>query len=688
MTPTRDERADRDDVLRGVDLAALLEDLGADRGLSPRGKQFPCPNVAHEQTGKTPPATIDAAPAGYGVWRCHACGEGGSAVDALLAAGRAHDVADAFAQLRGDRGERSARNGAAAARRPARTREPAAAAISPAQLAAARAELARYVEQCHARLQGPEGEKARTWLRARGLTDDELAAHRIGYDPGYRQVQRARGQLPAPAGPAVVLPLLDEAGDVIYAQARPLEGEADGPKYLNPHRDWIGPSPRVGAIVSPESADRGVLVVCEGICDAILAGRHFAAWAMIGAGQPDAAVAERLVTAAAKRPLVVCFDADADGQAGAERLVALVAERSTDGAAAIAPPAKDVNALLLDAPAEFDDTMRALVATAVQRARPDRPRLLRGQLARLDQAFLDPTAGVAQPTGFATLDAVLAGGLRAGVYMLAAPPGAGKTAIASQAAWYIARRGHPVIYWATEQTDEQLVARHVCSMAQLNVSHYWRRTREWREAWKAARGGLPLDTIAIEHDEPRSEDDDRGSVGRLAATLAEARAAGWPVPVVIVDYLQDLQPEPKHRGRDEREQLSATARALLRLARRHAVPMLIVSSVARDKYSVERPTLAAFKGSGDIEYTLDCGLVLRFGGSAEEQERMTREEWSELPLELHPVKNRFGRAGGGEPIELQLHADTGTLLDGDGQPLDNHPPALPGVTQPPKEMPF
>jgi hypothetical protein len=116
--------------------------------------------------------------------------------------------------------------------------------------------------------------------------------------------------------------------------------------------------------------------------------------------------------------------------------------------------------------------------------------------------------------------------------------------------------------------------------------------------------------------------------------------------------------------------------------------MLIVSSVARDKYSVERPTLAAFKGSGDIEYTLDCGLVLRFGGSAEEQERMTREEWSELPLELHPVKNRFGRAGGGEPVELQLHADTGTLLDGDGQPLDNHPPALPGVTQPPKEMPF
>lgn len=688
MTPTHHSHHDREEVLRRIDLASLLEQLGAARGLAPRGKEFPCPDIGHEQTGKSPPATITAAPAGYGLWNCHACDQGGTAVDALIAAGRAHDVADAFAQLRGDRGERSARNGTTRARSSPSSASPPAKAVNPAQLTTARAELTRYVGDCHARLQSPEGEPARAWLHARGLTDDELVAHLLGYDPGYRTLKRPRGQLPAPPGPAVTLPLLDDAGEVIYAQARPFDGTGDGPKYLNPHRNWIGPSPRIGVIHSPENADRGVLVVCEGICDAILAGRYFAARAVIGAGQPDVTMAEQLVADAAGRPLVICFDADNPGQAGAERLVALVAERATSGAASITPPAKDVNDLLLDAPEEFEDTLHALVIAGVQRARPDRPRLLRGQLTRLDQAFLDPAAGVAQPTGFATLDAVLAGGLRAGVYMLAAPPGAGKTAIASQAAWYIARRQHPVIYWATEQTDEQLVARHVCSMAQLNVSHYWRRTREWTEAWKAARADLPLDTIAIEHDEPRSEDDHRGSVGRLAATLAEARTSGWPVPVVVVDYLQDLQPEAKHRGRDEREQLSATARSLLRLARRHAVPMLIISSVARDKYTVERPTLAAFKGSGDIEYTLDAGLVLRFGGSADEQERMTREEWSELPLELHPVKNRFGRAGGGEPIELQLHADTGTLLDANGRPLDNHPPELPGVTQPPKEMPF
>jgi len=272
--------------------------------------------------------------------------------------------------------------------------------------------------------------------------------------------------------------------------------------------------------------------------------------------------------------------------------------------------------------------------------------------------------------------------------MLAAPPGTGKTAFASQAAWHIARSGHPVIYWASEQTDEQLVARHVCSQAQLNVSHYWRRTPQWREAWTAARSRLPIDTLAIAHDEPLDEHDDRGSVARLAAMLSEARKGGGPEPVVVIDYLQDLQPDVKHRGRDEREQLSATARSLLRLARRQAVPMLIISSVARDKYTSERPTLAAFKGSGDIEYTLDAGMVLRFGGDGEDQERMLRGEWSELPLELHPVKNRFGRAGGGEPIKLQLHADTGRILDADGDPCDNHPPGVSGGGAAREEMPF
>jgi hypothetical protein len=424
-----------------------------------------------------------------------------------------------------------------------------------------------------------------------------------------------------------------------------------------------------------------VLVACEGKFDAILTARHFAVWEVIGSGQPDASVADRLAAAARGRPIVVCFDADEAGQEGGQRLVALLEERTTGGVASIAPPADDVNQLLLDAPDEFDATLRALVATAVRQARPDRPPTLRGALPALDRSFLNPKAGASQPTGYAALDAAFAGGLRAGVYMLGAPPAVGKTAIATQAAWHIARSGHPVIYLAAEQTVEQLVARHVCSQASLNVSHYWTRSADFRAAWTIARDHQPLDTLAIATDEARTDDDQRGSVARLDAMLAEARTAGGPVPVVFVDYLQELEPGADQRRGDEREQLSTMARALLRLARRHEVPLVIISSVARDKYDAERPTLAAFKGSGDIEYTLDAGLVLRIAAdSPEDYERLRRGEEDEIPLELHVVKNRFGRAGGSDPLQLRLHADSGTLLDAEGGHHDNHPPVLPGFT--------
>jgi hypothetical protein len=359
------QRDDRDEVLGRVDLAELLRELGDARGLEPRGHAFPCPSIEHEQTGRTPPVTIDTAPPGYGLWNCHACGRGGTAIDALLGAGVAHDVADAFAQLRGDLPARSA---AARPAVPSRAPVP----VSPAQLAAARVELSRYVRASHVRLRASRGARTLAWLHARGLTDPEIDEHRLGHDPGYKLLQRPRYQLPAPARSAAVLPLLDVSGHVIYAQARPLTRQPGSPKYFNPHRDWIGPSPWIGAIVSRAGADHSVLVVTEGICDGIVAGRHYAAKALIGAGQPDQPVAERLSVAAGERPVVVCLDPDPDGRAGAERLLGLLAEHTSSCAAAVALPAGDVNQLFLDAPDEFVDTFRALVDAAAARARADR----------------------------------------------------------------------------------------------------------------------------------------------------------------------------------------------------------------------------------------------------------------------------------------------------------------------------
>jgi hypothetical protein len=112
------DRIDREELLCGVDLAELLENLGERRGLARRGTAFPCPNAMHEQTGDTPPATVSIDSAGYGVWRCHACEAGGTAIDALTKAGAAADVAEAFEQITGPAQRRPERPAAPAPVRP------------------------------------------------------------------------------------------------------------------------------------------------------------------------------------------------------------------------------------------------------------------------------------------------------------------------------------------------------------------------------------------------------------------------------------------------------------------------------------------------------------------------------------------------------------------------------------------
>jgi hypothetical protein len=92
-------RRHREEILRRVDLAELLGQLGRARGLEHRGKQFPCPEPAHEQTGKTPPVSITATAESYELWKCHGCDAGGTAIDALIVAGRALDAKAALEQL-------------------------------------------------------------------------------------------------------------------------------------------------------------------------------------------------------------------------------------------------------------------------------------------------------------------------------------------------------------------------------------------------------------------------------------------------------------------------------------------------------------------------------------------------------------------------------------------------------------
>ncbi len=304
---------DRDQLLERTDLRALADDLlGLPKGRGPSAT-WPCPDPSHgPQTGHTPPVSIFVDRTGTQRWHCHGCGVGGTAID-LVASAHGMSVRDAFEFL----ASRTGLGPIAQWRPPSprlRVRPPPLPELEPGPDA-----LVEYVEACEQTLWSADGARQRAWLAERRIPEAVLEENRVGADPGPHRLARGDG-LPR-RGPAVVLPILTPAGEPAYLQARYLQPDRAGRKYDNP-AEAVAPLPRVAPVTTPWCGPRpAVLVVCEGIPDAlVVAGTGIHAVAVLGAGLPNAAIADRLVRHAGDTPIVVAFDADPRGRAGAQRL--------------------------------------------------------------------------------------------------------------------------------------------------------------------------------------------------------------------------------------------------------------------------------------------------------------------------------------------------------------------------------
>lgn len=304
---------DRDALLAAVDLRALADDLLGPAGTSGRARMWPCPSSQHAQTGRTPPVSVFTSRRGEQRWRCHGCGEGGTAIDLVLACrgGTPRDAMTYLADLAGHREQPDWRP----VRSPARTRSlPPAGCRDPEG-------LDRYVQDCAERLWKPEGRGLRRWLTdARGLPRDVLVENRVGADLGPRIQLRPEGM---PRASGVVLPVID-GGRAVYAQLRVPNPRPDWPRYLNPTSD-LATNPRL-ARVRPVEARQPEVVVTEGAIDALCAAAAgYRAVAVLSAAYGDEAVAVSL--AKLPHPLVITFDADDAGRAGADRLALLLDAR-------------------------------------------------------------------------------------------------------------------------------------------------------------------------------------------------------------------------------------------------------------------------------------------------------------------------------------------------------------------------
>jgi hypothetical protein len=302
-----------DEVLSRIDLGGLLDDLAeaADGGL--RGRRWHCPLASHAD--RHPSVSMFTDRAGHQRWRCWSGDDRhrGDAIDLVVAVHRCSQV-EAVEWLANRLGFGPAEGPTQPGPRTPRPAEP-------APLTDPDPALIRYVGACERILWTVGGSPVRRWQAGRGLLDEELLrANHVGADPGRQLLPRRRG-LPPGVSLAAVVPAFDESGEVRYLQARSLD-PGHGAKYINP-ASALAVNPRLAWTVTVGSPRADLLVVCEGVSDALTAARAGCrAVAVLGSHAPDVNVAGQLAHRAQRDRLhvVAVIDNDDAGRSWGGRL--------------------------------------------------------------------------------------------------------------------------------------------------------------------------------------------------------------------------------------------------------------------------------------------------------------------------------------------------------------------------------
>lgn len=172
--------------------------------------QWPC--VFHAD-GRTP--SLTAWPDG---WRCFACGKHGDAITWVMER-RGVGFRDAVAMLGGELAPLSERTPAGEHVRSAPLREP-----PPKEW---QESAVHFTHEAHACLLSDAGKRARSWLNARGITDDDIALWHLGYVPADRKDRWGGMDVYLPRG--IVIPAF-VGGLPWYVKIRRPVGD---PKYLH-----------------------------------------------------------------------------------------------------------------------------------------------------------------------------------------------------------------------------------------------------------------------------------------------------------------------------------------------------------------------------------------------------------------------------------------------------------------------
>ena len=281
-------------------------------------------------------------------------------------------------------------------------------------------------------------------------------------------------------------------------------------------------------------------------------------------------------------------------------------------------------------------------------------------------------------TGCTYLDNQLQNCVYPGIYVIAAISSLGKTTLMHQIADQMAEMGTHVIYFSIEQSRMELLCKSLARrmyqqnrhnrttdcVSSLQIRRFWKPGMDPSKAmeyggnlteWQIQKINEAYDWYCTKI-APNMEITGQNfscTVEEIKLKIKRYTSTHDDKPVVFLDYIQIVQPEKDFKGTDK-QHIDNVMTQLERTAKAENITLFAISSLNRGSY-LTPVSFESLKEAGSIEYSSDAvwGLQLAAVSDFKDTDPKTEtrnkldQEKAAIPrrVELHILKNRYGRAG-------------------------------------------
>jgi replicative DNA helicase len=272
-------------------------------------------------------------------------------------------------------------------------------------------------------------------------------------------------------------------------------------------------------------------------------------------------------------------------------------------------------------------------------------------------------------TGLTDLDRMMGGLQNSDLVILAGRPGMGKTALATNIAYNVAKTwrgeqkpdgmiktvdGGKVGFFSLEMSSEQLATRILAEQAGVPSSDIRRGAIQEDQFDRIVEAAQEMQRIPLYIDQTGGI-----SIGQLAVRARRLKRQRG-LDLLVVDYLQLLMGTSRRSSENRVQEITEITTSLKALAKELNVPILALSQLSRQVESREdkRPQLSDLRESGSIEQDADVVLFV-FRDEYYLKNRKPKEGTEEFFKWMAEMDAVAGRAE--IIIGKQRHGPTGTI---------------------------